>query len=219
MSDNTAGPTDRELLHRIEVRIGQLGLSERQLAGQAGMSTRYFRHLIESGPDFDPGGFLRLAAALGMTRQELIEGRRDAPAGQRGAARHPVLARLTAEECWERLGTHGVGRIAVPVHPGPGVFPVNYSVDGHTVVYRTAEGGAAAAELGGEISFEVDHLDEHQSTGWSVLLVGVAEHVTDPGAVRRFEEQPGVRPWAGGVRDLWIRIVPGQVSGRLIRSL
>ncbi|MFJ9843448.1 pyridoxamine 5'-phosphate oxidase family protein [Kitasatospora sp. NPDC101155] len=90
---------------------------------------------------------------------------------------------------------------------------------GHSVVYRTAERGAAAAEPGSEVSFEVDHIDEHQSTGWSVLIVGIAEHVADPGEVRRFEEQPGSRPWAGGVRSLWIRIVPGQVSGRLIRGL
>lgn len=183
MNDNTTGPADPELLHRIEVRTKQLGLSEQQLAGQAGMSIHYFRHLIESGPDFDSGGLLRLAAALGMTRRELIDGRCDAPAGQRGAARHPVLAKLTAGECWDRLGTHGIGRIALPVHPGPGVFPVSYSVDGHTVVYRTAERGAAAAEHSGKISFEVDHIDEHQSTGWSVLIVGIAEHVTDPDAV------------------------------------
>ncbi|MFI9162253.1 pyridoxamine 5'-phosphate oxidase family protein [Kitasatospora aureofaciens] len=130
-----------------------------------------------------------------------------------------MLAKLAAEECWERLGTHGIGRIALPVHPGPGVFPVNYGVDGRTVVYRTAGRGAAAAENGDEVSFEVDHIDEYQSTGWSVLIVGTAEHVTDPGTVRRFEEQPGSRPWAGGVLNLWLRIVPGQVSGRLIRDL
>lgn len=208
MNDNTSGPTDRELLHRIEVRIKQLGLSEEQLAGQAGVSTHYFRHLIESGPDFDPGGLLRLGAALGMTRQELIEGRRDAPAGQREAARHPVLAKRTTEVCWERLGTHGIGRTALPVHPGPGVFPVNYSVDGHTVVYRTTKRGAAAAEPGGEISFEVDHMDGHQSTGWSVLIVGITEHVTDPGAVRGSRSSPasGHGPGASGTR--------GSVSSR-----
>ncbi|MFJ2720206.1 pyridoxamine 5'-phosphate oxidase family protein [Streptomyces sp. NPDC087437] len=219
MNEDTAGRADRDLMRRIEVRLAQLGLTEEELAGQAGMSPRYFRHLIASGADFDPGGFLRVAAALGMTYQELLEGRCDAPAGQGGAAQHPVLMKLTTKECWERLGTHGIGRIALPAHPGPGVFPVNYIVDGMTVVYRTDPRGAAVAEPGGEVSFQVDHVDESRSVGWSVLLAGTAEHVTDPEAVQRLAEQSVSEPWAGGVRNLWIRVVPAEISGRRIHGL
>ncbi|MEU9044792.1 MULTISPECIES: pyridoxamine 5'-phosphate oxidase family protein [unclassified Kitasatospora] len=219
MNENTTGSADPELLHRIEVRRRQLGLTEAELADRAGMSPRYFRHLLDLGTDFSPSGFLRIAAALGMTYQELMEGRTDAPPGQPGASAHPVLMRLTAEACWERLGTHGIGRIALPVHPGPGVFPVNYLVDGDTVVYRTDPAGAAAAEPGGEVSFQVDHIDEHRRDGWSVLIVGTAEHVTDPAAIRRLAEQPGAAPWAGGVRPLWIRVSPAEVSGRRIHGL
>ncbi|MFF4145573.1 helix-turn-helix domain-containing protein [Streptomyces sp. NPDC001698] len=219
MNEDTAGRTDRDLMRRIEVRLAQLGFTEEELAGHAGMSPRYFRHLIASGADFDPGGFLRVAAALGMTYQELLEGRSDAPAGQGGAAQHPVLMKLTTKECWERLGTHGIGRIALPAHPGPGVFPVNYVVDGMTVVYRTDPRGAAVPEPGGEVSFQVDHVDESRSVGWSVLLAGTAEHVTDPEAVQRLAELPVSEPWAGGVRNLWIRVVPAEISGRRIHGL
>ncbi|MFJ8350178.1 pyridoxamine 5'-phosphate oxidase family protein [Streptomyces sp. NPDC094153] len=204
---------------RIEVRLAQLGLTEEELAGRAGMSPRYFRHLIASGADFDPGGFLRIAVALGMTYKELLGGRSDAPAGQGGAAQHPVLMRLTTKECWERLGTHGIGRVALPAHPGPGVFPVNYVVDGMTVAYRTDPRGAAVPEPGGEVSFQVDHVDESRSVGWSVLLAGSAEHVTDPEAVERLAERPVGEPWAGGVRNLWIRVVPAEISGRRIHGL
>jgi nitroimidazol reductase NimA-like FMN-containing flavoprotein (pyridoxamine 5'-phosphate oxidase superfamily) len=206
-------------MYRIEVRRKQLGLTEEELAGQAGMAPHYFRYLIKSGAGFDPGGFRRLAAALGMTYEELLEGRSDAPAGRRDAAQHPVLMKLTAKECWERLGTHGIGRIALPAHPGPGVFPVNYIVDGTTVVYRTDPQGATAAEPGGEVSFQADRIDEHRSVGWSVLIAGTAEHVTDPETLRHLAEQPGSETWAGGVRNLWIRIVPAEISGRRIYDL
>ncbi|MEU7059149.1 pyridoxamine 5'-phosphate oxidase family protein [Streptomyces sp. NPDC046197] len=219
MNENTAGPADRELEHRIEVRLKQLGLTESELAAEASMSPRYFRHLIESGADFDPGGFLRIAAVLGMTYQELLEGRSDAPAGRGGAAQHPVLVKLTAKECWERLGTHGIGRVALPAHPGPSVFPVNYIVDGTTVLYRTDPQGAAVAEPGGEVSFQVDHVDECRRVGWSVLIAGTAEHVADPETVQRLTEQSFSEPWAGGLRNLWIRVVPAEISGRRIHDL
>ncbi|MEU7380952.1 MULTISPECIES: pyridoxamine 5'-phosphate oxidase family protein [unclassified Streptomyces] len=222
MHENTTGRADPDLIRRIEVRLAQLGLTEEELAGQAGMSPRYFRHLIGSGADFDPGGFLRIAVALGMTYRELLEGRRDAPAGQGGAAQHPVLVRLTTDECWARLGTHGIGRIALPArrpHPGPGVFPVNYVVDGMTVVYRTDPRGAAVPEPGSEVSFQVDHVEESRSVGWSVLLAGTAEHVTEPEAVQRLAGQHVGEPWAGGARNLWIRVVPAEISGRRIHGL
>ncbi|MEV0537726.1 pyridoxamine 5'-phosphate oxidase family protein [Kitasatospora sp. NPDC050463] len=219
MNENTTRSADRELLHRIDVRRRQLGLTEAELAERVGMSPLYFRHLLDLGTDFSPSGFLHIATALGMTYQELVEGRTDAPPGQPGASAHPVLMRLTADECWELLGTHGIGRIALPVHPGPSVFPVNYLVDGDTVVYRTDPAGAAVAEPGGEVSFQVDHIDEHRRDGWSVLIVGTAEHVTDTASNQRLAEQPGCEPWAGGVRSLWIRVIPAKVSGRRIHGL
>lgn len=219
MKGNADRPADRDLIQRIETRLKQLGLTEQELAGQVGMSPHYLRYLIESGADFDPGGFLRVATALGMTYRELREGPGDAPAGRRGAASHPVLVKLTAKECWERLDTHGVGRVALPAHPGPRVFPVNYVVDGLTVVYRTDAQGAAAVEPGGEASFQADRIDEQRSVGWSVLVVGTAEHVTDPETVRHLAEQSGGEPWAGGARDLLIRLVPSEISERRIHDL
>ncbi|MGW2689685.1 pyridoxamine 5'-phosphate oxidase family protein [Streptomyces sp. NPDC001414] len=218
LNENTDRPVDRDLVQRIEIRCKQLGWTEQELARQAGMSPRYLRDLIESGADFDPGGFLRVATALGATYREMLEGRSDAPAGRHGAAPHPVLMKLTTKECWERLDTHGVGRIALPGRPGPRVFPVNYVVDGSTVVYRTDSRGAAAAEPGCEISFQADRIDEQRSIGWSVLMVGTAEHVTNPETARRLFEHAG-EPWAGGPRDLTIRLMPSEITGRRIRDL
>jgi nitroimidazol reductase NimA-like FMN-containing flavoprotein (pyridoxamine 5'-phosphate oxidase superfamily) len=219
-----AGPDGRApepgaIARRIGRRRAALGLSENALATQAGMTPRYFQHLLVQGPGFDPGGFLRIAAALQMTYHELLEGRGDLPPGQSAPTPRPALIRLTTAECWDKLGTRGVGRVALPVQPGPAVFPVNYAVEARSILYRTANGGPAAPETGARVSFQVDRIDDRLSQGWSVLITGVAERIEDPAMVRRLTEHFTVEPWAGGDRPLWIRIGPGEVTGRHIRSM
>ncbi|WNI14728.1 pyridoxamine 5'-phosphate oxidase family protein [Actinacidiphila sp. ITFR-21] len=128
------------------------------------------------------------------------------------------LEKLTAQECWNRLGHHGIGRIALPGGEGTLVLPVNYVVEGGGIVYSTARSGAAAADPGQDITFEADHTGEHRADGWSVLAFGSAEHVTGERAVRRYARRPGAQPRAGGIRDLWIRVVPARLTGRAIRT-
>ncbi|MFI9722659.1 pyridoxamine 5'-phosphate oxidase family protein [Streptomyces sp. NPDC052396] len=202
---------------RASLRREQLGMTREELAYRAGMSVAYLRRLEKSGSDFAPAALMRLAAALEMSYEELAEGRHDAPPGQPGAGVHPMLMRLSERECWERLGTHGIGRLGLSADTGPVILPVNFLVDAHTIAYRTDAEGAAAAAAGSQLAFETDHIDEHLRNGWSVLVVGTAHHITDPDAVRTLAERPGAEPWAGGARDLWIRIVPSQISGRTIR--
>ncbi|MFJ2782015.1 pyridoxamine 5'-phosphate oxidase family protein [Kitasatospora sp. NPDC087315] len=203
---------------RVADRCSQLGLTDEVLANQAAMAPRYLKYLLETGPDFDPGGFLRIAAALRLTYQELVEGRADAPPGQPDAGPRPLLVHLTTAECWDRVGTHGVGRIALPVEPGPAVFPVNYTVDAATIVYRTAAQGAAAPDDGASVAFQVDRIDDHLSQGWSVLILGRAEHVDDPDTVRHLQRLPGTTPWAGGDRPLWVRVRTEKITGRRVGS-
>jgi len=227
MNDNTepseepagVSTSPGDLARRITLRSQALGLTDEQLAKRAGMSPRYLQHLKDLGTEFDAGALLRVAAALQMTYRELLEGRADAPPGQVSAAPHPVLMKLTTPECWDRLGEHGIGRVAFSADAGPVVLPVNYTVDGGTIVYRTTPGSVAASAAGSEVAFEVDHVDEHLRQGWSVLVVGTAEPITDPDTVRRLAGEPETEPWAGGARNLWIRIVPVRVTGRRISTL
>ncbi|MBH5333954.1 pyridoxamine 5'-phosphate oxidase family protein [Streptomyces pactum] len=204
---------------RAAVRRGQLGMTEGELARRAGMSVAYLRRLWLLDGDFDPSAVRRVAEALGMTAEELTGGRPDAPEGQSVAAPHPALSQLPEGECWERLGTHGIGRLGLPTRAAPLVLPVNYLVDARTVVYRTEPESPAAVTAGAPLSFEADHFDDRSSGGWSVLLTGTADRISDPAAVRALAARPGARPWAGGPRNLWIRVVPVQVSGRYIRHL
>ncbi|MEU7137487.1 pyridoxamine 5'-phosphate oxidase family protein [Streptomyces sp. NPDC046261] len=214
----SGGPREDTVATRCAVRREQLGLTREELAGRAGMSVAYLGQVESFSGDFDPAALMRLAAALEMPYDELVEGPREPAPGGQPAAPHPLLAQLPEGECWRRLGTHGVGRIGLSAVPTPVVLPVNFLVDGRTVVYRTEAGGAAAPAEGDQLAFEADHIDERLSRGWSVLITGTAEHITDPGTVASLSTQPGAQPWAGGKRDLWVRIRPGAVTGRTIET-
>ena len=47
------------------------------------------------------------------------------------------LRELTRSECFELLAGARLGRVAVVDDRGPVVFPVNFVLDRHTVVFRT----------------------------------------------------------------------------------
>lgn len=56
----------------------------------------------------------------------------------------------------------------------PAVVPVNYEVVDNAIMFRTAPDSVPAAAVGTDVAFEVDHVDEALSQGWSVLAVGPA---------------------------------------------
>lgn len=204
------------IARRIELRRKQLGLTHEDLATRARMAPRYLEYLADTGAEFDPDGFQRVATALELTFDELCHGRPDAPPGQHPAAPQPGSMKLYPRECWDRLTTHGIGRIGLSTSAGPTIIPVNYTVDHHSIVFHTARDATSAPASGAEVAFEVDHIDDNLSEGWSVLIVGHAERVSDPETVQRLADEPGATPWAGGRRDLVVRVVPTRITGRLV---
>jgi nitroimidazol reductase NimA-like FMN-containing flavoprotein (pyridoxamine 5'-phosphate oxidase superfamily) len=126
---------------------------------------------------------------------------------------------LGPAECWALLATQPVGRVAVIVGHYPLVFPVNYAVDGETIVYRTGAGTKLHSIHRSNVTFEADEIDNEQRTGWSVMVKGVAQELSvqrDRHVISRVE-LTGAAPWAPGDRDHVIRIVADQVTGRRIR--
>lgn len=124
---------------------------------------------------------------------------------------------LPADDCWRLLEEHParVGRIGIG-GASPDIFPVNYAVDGHSVVFRTAAGKKLAAVGRGErVVFEADQIDADWSRGWSVVLRGFAEHVTDADEIARLEQLP-LQPWDPNPKPDFIRITTHLVSGREI---
>jgi nitroimidazol reductase NimA-like FMN-containing flavoprotein (pyridoxamine 5'-phosphate oxidase superfamily) len=210
------GPARGDIGRRVAARREQLGLTREDVAVRAASAPGYIQYLEEQPVTPGIGFLLRLADALETTVVELTGGGMDLPPGVGRAAYHSELVELTPEECRTRLSTHGVGRVAVSTPDGPAIVPVNYLVMDDAVAYRTAPGAVPAAAEGREVAFEVDHIDEALSQGWSVLVVGAARAVTDPETVRRLDEQATTTPWAGGDRELWLTITPTRITGRRI---
>jgi nitroimidazol reductase NimA-like FMN-containing flavoprotein (pyridoxamine 5'-phosphate oxidase superfamily) len=126
------------------------------------------------------------------------------------------LLRLNDEECWRFLGKHFLGRVAVIDFGMPMVFPVNYAVDGRSIVFRTAPGTKLTmAALGRDAAFEVDEVFGLFETGTSVMVHGTIHEVTDHDEKARLMALP-LRPWAPGRRDHVVRVHPSWVSGRRI---
>jgi hypothetical protein len=108
--------------------------------------------------------------------------------------------RLSEQECWQRRGTHGIGRISYTAGPGKEALmmvPVTFFVDGRSVVYRTDPAGVAGIRAGEPVAFEADHVDEQTGLGWSVLLAGTAEHLAEHQSLEALARRRGAGPWAG----------------------
>jgi uncharacterized protein len=126
---------------------------------------------------------------------------------------------LSREECLGLLASHSFGRLAVNAGKGPPVIrPVNYLFDepSQSVVFRTALGSKFHALVrSADAAFEIDGVDEGSRTGWSVIMRGVTDEVTNPNDVRRLDRL-GLQPWAPGHKLHWVHIRAWTVSGRRI---
>jgi len=108
--------------------------------------------------------------------------------------------------------------VAVTDDHGPVVFPVNYVLDRHTVVFRTEPGAKLhAAARGSRVCFEVDRVDAAARTGWSVIVRGEITEVTDRTELTRLRGLP-LQVWAPGARDRYVRILPAVLTGRRITA-
>ena len=130
---------------------------------------------------------------------------------------------LDEAECLRLIAPGGVGRLAYTGRYGLTVLPVNYALHEGTIVFRTAydsptdedlRTGIADAEY--KVAFEIDDINPAAREGWSVLVQGSAHHV-DSAAERASVQEAHVEPWAGGDRELFVRVLPTRITGRRVR--
>ena len=129
-----------------------------------------------------------------------------------------ALHELEPEECWRRLASRTVGRMAYVDRDGPVIVPLNYRVVDGRVWVRTASYDQLAVHLPHQqAACEVDEVDEAARVGWSVLVRGRAEHVVvGPGGTPR--DWPDPEPWPGGLRWTIFCLFPREVTGRELRQ-
>jgi nitroimidazol reductase NimA-like FMN-containing flavoprotein (pyridoxamine 5'-phosphate oxidase superfamily) len=125
---------------------------------------------------------------------------------------------LNAQECADLIKDGGVGRVAFCTAAGAQIYPLSFTVDGRSIVFRTAPYGVLGTFGWGEgVAFEVDHLDWSTRQGWSVVIKGEAGIIEDAGDIDRLVEDGRVpRPWAKGTRSIFVRLPWKEITGRVV---
>lgn len=119
-------------------------------------------------------------------------------------------------ECLELLSAVSVGRVGYTTDDGPRILPVNFSLVDQQVVFRTSAFGEIARHaLDRPVAFEVDDVDNFFQEGWSVLVTGRGELLTES-ELRRLQLGSAPEPWAEGPRTLFLKITSDGLSGRRV---
>jgi nitroimidazol reductase NimA-like FMN-containing flavoprotein (pyridoxamine 5'-phosphate oxidase superfamily) len=164
-----------------------------------------YAELLAARGDLAVSWIIRPPLGVGVKR---VEGESETDPSTR------TLEPLTREECWRHLTESVIGRLAAITEDGlPFVVPVNYAVDGESVVFASDFGTKFASLLRHGVGFQVDAIDDSRRLGWSVLVQGVV-HEMEPQEAAHLT----VEPWVGP-RQHFLRLVPRHVSGRRVQPL
>lgn len=125
---------------------------------------------------------------------------------------------MSETECREHLGLSSVGRIGLSMDALPAIFPVNYIVDGDSVVFRAAIGTRLAeASNRGVVAFESGYIDPGGLGGWSVLAVGIPCETGDPAdRLQLALHHPAA--WSRTGQDRFFRLAIDMISGTRVLS-
>ncbi|MEO5921261.1 MAG: pyridoxamine 5'-phosphate oxidase family protein [Pseudolysinimonas sp.] len=122
--------------------------------------------------------------------------------------------RIPESECWALLLRSGRGVLATAADSKADLFPVNYLVDGRTLLFRTAAGAKLdQVTEAPDVAFEIDGHDPRSY--WSVVIRGTAERLSDDvdiigsGALELVS-------WTRGDKRNFVRITPTSVQGRRV---
>lgn len=133
----------------------------------------------------------------------------DAAARESGA-----MEILSQEQCWELLQSAEVGRLAMAVAGEVDIFPVNYVVHDHSLVFRTAEGTKLVeVAISGNVAFEVDGYEPERGRAWSVVCKGPAKLIDTFDEIYQAQNLP-LFPWNNAPKERFVRIRPITVTGR-----
>lgn len=122
-----------------------------------------------------------------------------------------VVTELTSEECWQMLRDEEFGRLAYRLVDELHITPINYAVEGDSLLFRTAEGNKLlAVVMGSEVAFEIDRYGEDSAR--SVVVRGTARMLPEHEEHRA--DNLALRPWVPTLKYNVVEIQPKVVSGR-----
>lgn len=125
------------------------------------------------------------------------------------------LAAVDEAEALRLLASVEYGRIVFTQNALPAIRPVNHLVDNGTIVIRSRLSAAVSTEVDVQrpsvVAYEADVIDPAVRLGWTVVVTGWANPVTDPDDVARL--QAALSPWVNMTMDTIIRITPEIITG------
>ncbi|QIM16011.1 pyridoxamine 5'-phosphate oxidase family protein [Leucobacter insecticola] len=119
---------------------------------------------------------------------------------------------LSEQESWELVRTQRVGRLVTRVGEVVDIAPINFVVDGSSLVFRTAAGSKLSElTINDAVVFQVDSYGG--ADGWSVVLRGTARVLEGGDEVLAAAALP-LRPFVSTVKPTFVRIEIASLSGR-----
>lgn len=123
------------------------------------------------------------------------------------------VAIMCDEECWERLRSTPIGRVAMSLGNEVEIFPVNYEVKDDAIFLRTAEGTKLfGIAIGKPVALEIDGWDDKQ--GWSVIAKCTAR-MLDHEEEKHEADDLELDTWVPTRKNVIVKLTPSKVSGRL----
>lgn len=124
---------------------------------------------------------------------------------------------LSESACLDLLGSCSIGRIGLSAGSLPVILPVNFALDGGSVVVATGPGLKLRAAQAHDVAcLEVDHHDPVNHLGWSVLVTGRLDEISRPAAMETASRMP-LAPWRQISDVHYIRLSVDLLSGRRLR--
>ncbi len=119
---------------------------------------------------------------------------------------------LSESESWDLLGTASLGRLVTNFAGEPEIFPVNFVLQGRTILFRTAGGTKLFSAVANRtVIFEVD--EHNVAEGWSVIVRGRAQLLKTDSDIQQ-ADRAGLYPWVATAKPNYVRITPNDITGR-----
>ncbi|HST81109.1 MAG TPA: pyridoxamine 5'-phosphate oxidase family protein [Kineosporiaceae bacterium] len=132
---------------------------------------------------------------------------------------HPAVTRLDDAECWELLRQVRFGRLVIAAVGDIDVFPINFAVDGQSIVFRTSEGTKLLESVISDlVAVEADERNVLAGEAWSVVAKGT------PHRLERFDsiyaaQRLNIRPWIEDYpKEHFVRVQVRSISGRRFQA-
>ncbi|GAA3546070.1 hypothetical protein AFL01nite_24530 [Aeromicrobium flavum] len=126
-----------------------------------------------------------------------------------------AITELTGNEPWDFISDHTFGRLGLTILGQPEIFPVNYTVAGRSIVFRTAEGTKLMGVLlESRVAFEVDEVAEGGAT--SVVVKGTARKIETEAELEELDLED-LHSWVPTLKYNLVVIDVDEISGRRFR--